>query len=131
MDSRKVVFKETGIAAAGVAVGVGLMLAVCGLLGYFSRPVWLGGAVGGVFSVLNFFFMSVGVNLAADRAAAGNVKSGKTLIRTSYFVRLALLFLVFYACAKSGLCEPIPLVVPLILPRLALTVAEFFRKEKT
>ena len=36
--------------------------------------------------------------------------------------------LVLFAFAKSGLCNVVTLVVPLIFIRLTLTIAEFFRK---
>jgi len=131
MDSRKTVFKETGIAAVGVCIGVAVMLGVYALLGKFSRAVLLGGIVGTALGLFNFFFMSIGVCLASDKAVEDDAKGGKKLIKLSYFARLGVLFLILYACAKSGLCEPLALVIPIALVRPSLTVAEFFRKERT
>ena len=43
---------------------------------------------------------------------------------------MKLLFLVLFACAKSGLFNKIALVVPLVFVRPTLTLAEFFRKKE-
>lgn len=129
MDSRKIVYHETAIVLIGEVVCVGAMLGVFGLLGQFDLAVLLGGIIGGVLAVLNFFFMAIGTSLAADKAEAQDVKGGKSLIRNSYFLRLVLLFLILFACAKSGLCNVFALVIPLLFVRPTITVAEFFRKK--
>lgn len=128
MDSRKIVFRETAIVFAGQVLCVGLMLAIYALLGHFTTGVLLGGLAGGFLATLNFFFMAVGASIAIDQAEQQNVKGGKSTIHGSYFLRLAVLFLILFACGKSGLFSPIPLVLPLIFVRPILTVAEFFRK---
>ena len=66
MDSRKYVFKETLTIAVGEAICVAMMLGVFALLGKFNRSVVLGGILGGLIAVGNFFFMAVGTALAAD-----------------------------------------------------------------
>ena len=129
MDSKKIVFQETKIVAIGVAICTGLMMVVFGLLGYFDTSVLLGGIVGALLATGNFFFMAVGTSLAADKAEQQDVKGGKLLIRNSYMLRLALLFVLLFACAKSGLFNLFALVLPLIFVRPALTFAEFFRKK--
>lgn len=128
MESRKIVFKETGIIAIGEAIGVALMLAIFALLGYFSRQVLLGGILGGLLTVLNFFFMAIGAVMAADKAVNQDVKGGKKQIKTSYAMRMALIFLVLFAFVKSGLCNPLASVLPLVFVRPVITIAEFFRK---
>ena len=128
MESRKIVFKETAIVSAGMVVCVAAMFGIYALLGYFSKKVLLGGILGGVLALLNFFFMAVGTSLAADKAEAQNVKGGKALLQVSLLVRYILLFLVLFAGAKSGLCDPIALVLPLVFVRPLLTFGEFFRK---
>lgn len=128
MDSRKVVFKETAIVLIGQIICVAVMLAIYALLSKFSQKVLLGGIVGGAVAVLNFFFMAIGASLAADKAQQQDVKGGKSLIQTSMLIRYAAIFVVLFACAKSGLFELIPLVLPLAFVRPILTVGEFFRK---
>lgn len=129
MESRKTVLKETAVVALGQLICVAAMIGVFALLGQFDYTVALGGAVGGLTAVLNFFFMAVGVSLAADRAGNQDVKGGKALISGSYFIRIAVMFAVLFACAKSGHCNPIALVLPLVFVRPTLTLAEFFRKK--
>lgn len=129
MDSRKIVYKETAVVAIGVGICVGLMLAVFALLNAFDRSVLLGGIIGGVLSVANFFFMAVGTALAADKAENQDVKGGKAVISSSYGLRMVLLFILMYACVKSGLCNVVALVIPLAFVRPVLTIAEFFRKK--
>ena len=94
MDGRKIVLKETTVVLAGQVICLGIMLAVFALLGKFDSPVLLGGLVGTLLSVLNFFFMAVGSSLAADKAEKQDVKGGKNLIRVSYFLRIGILFVV-------------------------------------
>ncbi|MBP3656928.1 MAG: hypothetical protein J6K32_09565 [Clostridia bacterium] len=128
MESRKIVLKETGIIAVGVTIGVALMYAVFALLGRFDRTVLLGGVVGALLALLNFFLMAVNVSLAADRAAGQDVKAGKSLVQTSYAMRMAVIFIVLFACVKSGLCNVFAAVIPLLFVRPTITIAEFFRK---
>ena len=129
MDSRKIVYRETAIIAAGVAVCTAVMFAVYFLLGRFDTGVLLGGLVGAVLSIGNFFFMAMGTSLAADKAEAQDVKAGQLLVRNSYMLRLVVLFVILFACAKSGLFNLFALVLPLVFIRPTLTVTEFFRKK--
>ena len=128
MDSRKYVLQETARVALGVAVCVAAMIGIFALLGQFSREVVLGGNVGGLVAVGNFFFMAVGVTLAADKAESQDVKAGKALVSSSYTVRLIVMAVVLFAAAKSGYCNIFALVIPLVFVRPVLTIGEFFRK---
>lgn len=128
MDARKLVLRQTAVVLLGQVVGIAAMFGIFALLRKFDTSVLWGGVLGGAAAVLNFFFMAVCASLAADKAEAQDVKGGKALIQVSFLVRYALLFLVLFAGAKSGLCNPIALVVPLIFTRPSLTLSEFFRK---
>lgn len=130
MDSRKIVLTQTALVAAGELIGVAAMIGIFALLNRLDSGVLLGGAAGGVLAVLNFFVMAIGASLAADKAEAQDVAGGKRLLKTSMLVRYAVLFLVLFACAKSGLFNKIALVVPLVFVRPTLTLAEFFRKKE-
>lgn len=134
MDARKLVMKETAVVAVGQIICVGAMLGIYALLGYFDNPVLLGGIAGGVLAILNFFFMAISAMKAADKATEQNVKGGQLTMRLSYIIRLAVLFIVLYALVKSGLCDVLATVLPLLFVRPVLFVADFFRKpgeEKT
>ncbi len=129
MDIRKLILQQTGIVAAGEAVGVAGMIGIFALLGRYDSSVLLGGIVGGAVAVINFFIMALSVNIAADKATEQNVKGGQATIKSSYMLRLIGMFVVLFAFAKSGLCNVIAMVVPLIFVRFTLTVAEFFRRK--
>ena len=129
MDSRKVVYHETAIVAVGELICVALMLAVYALLGRFDSTVLLGGIIGLLLAVLNFFFMAVGASLAVDKAANQDVAGGKKQIKLSYTFRMIAIFVILFACVKSGLCNALASVLPLVFVRPVLTVAEFFRKK--
>ena len=127
-ESRKFVLKKTALVFAGVMICVALMYGIYALLGKFGMNVLLGGLVGGVLATANFFFMAVGAELAADKAEQDNVNGGKALMQSSYFIRLIVLFVILFACAKSGWFDTISLVVPLVFVRPVLSMTEFFRK---
>lgn len=129
MDSRKVVLSETLPVAIGEVICVGLMLGVFALLDRWNQSVWLGGIAGGVIAVANFFFMAVTTSLAADRAAAGNVKGGQGLLTASFLLRYVALFALLFAAVKSGYCDVFATVIPLVFVRPVLTIGEFFRKK--
>ena len=128
-QTKKYVWKQIGIVALGEVLGVAAMIGIFALLGKFDYTVALGSLVGGLVAFFNFFFMVVGLSAAADRAQNQDAKGGKSLVRGSYMIRLAVMFIVLFACAKSGYFNVIALVVPLLFVRPALTVAEFFVKK--
>ena len=130
MDSRKAVFQETAVVLTGQAICVAAMFGVFALMGHFDASVLLGGIAGAVISLLNFFLMAVFTTIAAEKAAHQDVKGGQSLISFSYIFRMALLFVLLFACGKSGLMNLFALVLPLVFTRPILTIAEFFKKER-
>lgn len=129
MDSRRIALKETYAVAVGEAVCVAAMLGIYALLGRLEQPVLLGALAGGLIAILNFFFMAVIASLAADRAERQDVEGGKKLMQGSYPIRLLILAVVLFACAKSGFFDLLALVLPLAFVRPVITVAEFFKKK--
>lgn len=128
MDSKKIVFQETLIVAAGQVICVAAMIGVFALLGFLDKSVVFGGIIGGMLAILNFFIMAVSASLAMDKAADQDVEGGKKLIRTSQIVRYAILFVLLFAFIKSGICNMIAIVLPVVFVRPILLVGEFFRK---
>ena len=128
MAVRKFVLKETRIIAIGVGIGVAAMWGIYFLLGRFDRTVLIGGIVGAILSVLNFFAMALSANMAADRALNQDVKGGKKMMQSFMMTRMLAIFVVLVVLAKSGLCNPLSMVVPFVMVRPTITVAEFFRK---
>lgn len=129
MDMRKYVLRQTGIVGLGEAIGVAAMICIFALLGAYDSRVLLGGLVGGAVAVANFLVMAIGVNLAADKAEQQDVKGGQAAIKGSYLLRMIGMAVVLFAFAKSGLCNVIALVIPLIFVRFTLTLQEFFRRK--
>lgn len=129
LESRKIVLKETGIVAAGVAICCGLMLCVFALLGKFDLTVLWGALAGGFLTVANFFVMAVGTAMAADKAQEQDVGAGKNVIRSSMALRLLLISVFMFALARSGLCNVFSLVLPLLFVRPVITITQFFRKK--
>ena len=129
MDSRKIALQETGIIAIGEAVGVALMVGVFALLGKYDTSVLLGGIVGGLIAVGNFFSLAVVTTVAAVRAELQDVAAGQKLVQGSYPIRMLALMVVLVLCAKSGVFNVVALALPLLFVRPAITLAEFFRKK--
>lgn len=131
MNSRKIALQETGIIALGEAIGTALMIAVFVLLGKYDTSVLLGGIAGSIIATANFFAMAVVTTLAGDRAEAQDVAGGKKLVQASYPIRMLVLAAALFLCAKSGVFHVVALVIPLLFVRPTITLAEFFRKERS
>ena len=127
-DSRKLVLKETALIAAGEFVCVALMCAVYTLIGKFQLSVILGGLVGAVLAIGNFFFLAMAATLAADKAVDQDVEGGKKMMKNSYTLRLLVLAAVLFVCGKSGFFNVVALALPLLFTRPVLTIVQFFRK---
>jgi len=128
MDFRKSLLIETGTVLLGEAVCSAAMVGIFALLGKYDSTVLLGAIVGAEAATLNFFFMALVASMASKKAVNQDVKGGEAMVKGSYIVRMAILFVVLFAFAKSGLCNVITLVVPLIFVRPILSMVEFFRK---
>ena len=128
IDSRKFVLKETAIVALGQLLCTAVMIGIFALLGKFSQPVWIGGIAGAVLATANFFFMAIAASVASEKAVSQDVKGGQLIMRLSYMARLAVLFILLFALVKSGVCNVLTAVLPLLFTRPILFVAEFFRK---
>ena len=129
LESRKLVLKEVALVAIGEVICVAIMCVIYALLGKFSTAVLLGGIVGGVLAIGNFFALAVMVTIAADKAEAGDPESGKKLMKSSYPMRLLVMAGVLILCGRSGAFDVLALALPLVFVRPILTLAEFFRKK--
>ena len=113
----------------GEVVCVALMLGVYALLHKLNLSVILGGLVGTVLAVGNFFFMAVIATLAADKAQAQDVEGGQKLMKSSYPIRILLLAGLLVVCAWSGYFDILALALPLLFVRPIIMVCEFFGKK--
>lgn len=128
MKVRTFILRETGLLALGELICVGAMCGIFALLKHFSYTVILGGVLGGILAVGNFFFMAIASDAAADKAAEQDVSAGKKAMKLSYQMRLLVLGVLLFLLAKSGHCNLIALVCPLFFVFPIITVIEFFRK---
>lgn len=128
MGSRKEALRQTLYILIGEAVGTGILFAVFALLSRWSGKVLAGGLIGMLLSTLNFFFMAVSAELAADKAENQDVRGGTRMVRVSYLLRLAALFGILLLCYKSGFCDLFALLVPLLFVRPTILIVEFFGK---
>ncbi len=128
MKSRKFILRETLLLIIGQLLCGSAMIGIYALLGKLSYKVFLGGAIGIVLAVGNFFFMAIASDAAADKATDQDVKSGKSLMKISYRMRLLVLAALLILCAKSGHCNTLSLVLPLFFVFPIIMVIEFFRK---
>lgn len=114
--------------ALGEAVCVALSCGIFAMLGYFDYTVIVGALLGALIAVVNFFFMAIAADAAADKAMQDDVKGGKQAVKASYSFRLVVIGVLLFLFAKSGHCNLIAMVVPLFLVFPIITVIEFFRK---
>ena len=128
MDSRKIVLKNTAIMALGELICAAVMVGIFAAFALFSITVLLSALAGCVVMTLNYFFMAVSVNVAADRAAAGQVGQAKKMVQLSSTVRLVCMGVILLAAIKLG-ANVVALLLPLLFMRPILMVAEFFGKK--
>lgn len=128
MSTRKFILRETALLAIAELVCIAAMIGVFALLGYLNYKVILGGLIGGILAVGNFFFMAITSNAAADRAMEQEVEQGKKAVKASYGLRMLVIGVLLFLFAKSGHCNVLALVCPLFFVFPSIMVIEFFRK---
>lgn len=128
MSTRKFIIRETCFLSVGEALCIAAMIGIFAMLGQLDYKVVLGGILGGILAVGNFFFMAISSSAAADKAADQQVKEGKAAVKLSYYTRLLVLGVLLFAFAKSGHCNLLAMGCPLFFVFPIITVIEFFRK---
>lgn len=130
-QSRKEVLKQTGIIAIGQLVGTGIMFGVYALLQKFDITVLLGGIVGNILAIGNFFVMAVIATLAAERAQKQDVAGGQKLMKASYPLRFLVLAGILALCAWKGKqwLDLLALVIPLAFVHITAMLVGFFKKK--
>lgn len=128
MDQRKLVMRETGIMAVGELICSAAMIGVFAALGYFQMNVLWGALTGSLIMTVNYFFMAVNINQAADRAEAGQLEQAQKMVQLSSTIRLIGMGIALVICIKLG-ANVVALLLPLVFFRPILMVWEFFRKK--
>lgn len=128
MDVRKFIIKKVILIGVVECVLIALMSLVFLMLDKFDVTVVIGGVVGAILATANFFFMAIAADAAADSAVQQDVKGGKNRMRSSYMMRIILIFILLFVFAKTGWANPFALVIPFLIVRPIISVDEFFRK---
>ena len=128
MDSRKLVLRETAIVAIGELICSGAMVGIFAALGYFHMGVLWSALAGSMVMIVNYFFMSVNISNAADKAEKGDVEQAKKMIQLSSTVRLLCMGIAIAIGIKLG-ANVVAIVLPLAFLRPILMISEFFRKK--
>ncbi|MBE6543311.1 MAG: hypothetical protein E7675_02820 [Ruminococcaceae bacterium] len=126
MGSRKSVIKQTLRFGLGILVGVVIMVLVYLAIGKLSAKVFVGAAAGTVISVGNFFFMCVSLTNATESEIDATKAVAKA--RGGYMLRMLAIAALLIIAIKSGYCDVIATIVPLLLMRPVLMLEEFFVK---
>ncbi len=127
---QEAVKKETKRVAAITVIGVALMWIVFGVL-HIAVPekvpldytVFLGGAVGGLVAVLNFFFMGLAVQKAAS---ASDEDTARMNIKASYSQRMMLQMLWVILAIVAPCFHFVAGIVPLLFPGTGIKIAGIF-----
>ena len=130
MDVRKFIAKKLIMMGISECVLVAIMSLVFVALNKFDMTVLIGGIAGAILALANFFFMALAADSAADSAVEQDVKTGKNKMKMSYTTRTIGLFVILLVLAKTGVANPIALVVPFFVVRPLIMVDEFFRKPR-
>lgn len=104
----------------------GVMLGIYALCGSCKKPILLGAALGGGVSLLNFFFLIVGV-LRASRNE--NPLAAQLTARMFYVLRTVAVLIALVIALKSARFDPVAMLLPLCFMRIALFAAELMRKK--
>lgn len=127
MKNKNPVITETLRILVGMAICLGLMLLVYLAIGKFSIPVLIGGIVGTVMAVGNFFFMGVGLSNLADDATESKIRLRS---QTGFLIRtLAMLALLVVVIKFLG-CDALATLLPLLFVRPVLMLEQFIQKSR-
>lgn len=105
----------------------GVMLGIYALVGYLSKKVLLGAALGAAAALINFGVMVL-LLFRAERAESP--AKGQLYVRGTYTVRMVVLLAALVIALKSGYFDPLATVLPLLFIRLALFVPQLRQKKK-
>ena len=125
MPAHNVTAKETLKIVIGEAVVLILMFLIFALIGRFDSTVVLGGLLGAAANILYFVFICIGVNSAVKEE---DHKRQKQSLTVSYYLRLLILGIILAIGLKFDCFHNIAVIVPVLMTRPILTVAEILGK---
>lgn len=120
---QETVVRETRRIAIGEAVMLVIMYIVYAALGRFSLDVLLGGLVGGLYAVLNFFMLGMTVQKAAQ-IQPENAELARMQMKSSYNTRMVGMLLVAVVAFALPFVDGLAAIIPMLFPRLTILVLQ-------
>lgn len=102
-----------------------VMQSVFLIIGKWDITILLGGILGFIASVGNFFLMGLSVQSAVNK----DEKDAKTTMKLSQSLRLLLLFVIAVIGYVVPVFNIIAVIIPYIFPRLAIALTPLLRKK--
>lgn len=100
-----------------------IMYIVYAALGRFSLDVLLGGLVGGLYAVLNFFMLGMTVQKAAQ-IQPENAELARMQMKSSYNTRMVGMLLVAVVAFALPFVDGLAAIIPMLFPRLTILVLQ-------
>ena len=125
MLTHNVTIKETLKIALGEIVVLAILFLVFLAAGHFDRSVVFGGLLGAGANLLYFFIICIGVNCAMHE---DDKKRQKLSLSISYYLRFLVLGVLVAVGLKLDCFNDIAVVIPVLMTRPILTVAEIIGK---
>lgn len=111
----------------GMCICLGLMLGVYALIDKLTVPVLVGGIVGTLVGVGNFFFMAIGLMNLTQDATESKVR---LRTQTSLLIRSAAIFAILVVAIRFCGCDALATLLPMLFTRPVLMVEQFILKSK-
>jgi hypothetical protein len=102
-----------------------VMQSVFLIIGKWDYTVLLGGMLGFIASVGNFFLMGLSVQSAVSK----DEKDAKNTMKLSQSMRLLFLFVIAVIAYVVPVFDVIAVIIPYIFPRLAIALVPILRKK--
>ena len=121
------VISETLRLLAGMTICLALMLGVYWLIDRLDRWVILGGVIGTLVAVGNFFFMAVGLSNLTSDAAEARVR---LRAQSSFTFRMLGMAVILVVTIKFLGCNAVATLLPLLFTRPILMIEQFILRTK-
>lgn len=120
------VLKETSYIATMVFIFSIFLQSVFLIIGKWDYTILMGNILGFSASVGNFFLMGISL----QTSMAKEEKFAKNLMKLSQALRLFLIFIIVLVASLLPVFNTIAVLIPLLFPRIAITLRPLFMKKK-
>lgn len=115
------IVKETKRIAVGTVIMLVVMLAVYAVLGKFTVGVLLGGLLGSVYAIFNFFMLGMTLQKAASMT---DQQMAHMKVRSSYSTRMIGMLILAVVAFALPFVEGIPCLIAVLFPRATIFVLQ-------